>query len=203
MASALPMTEPRRLPGILSLRLLSLRAIPVLLALSLSTVAGADQNDARLDELFERIKITQSPVEADRIEREIWRIWVISNDLETNKLMEQGIQAFMTNDLDNAIRIFSEIIVRSPKFAEGWNKRATAYYQNGDLAASVKDIESTLALEPRHFGAISGMGLIFLHKGDRVGALEAFERVLQINPHARGAREFTAILKDALKGQGV
>ncbi len=197
------MAELPRLPQSFVTGLFALGTIVLLITLSVSGVVRADQNDARLDELFERIKTTQDPGEAESIEREIWRIWVISDDSQTNKLMEQGIRAFITNDLDDAIEIFSEIIHRSPGFAEGWNKRATAYYQNGDLAESVKDIESTLALEPRHFGALSGMGLIFLHRGDPVGALEAFERVLQINPHARGAREFIAILRETLKGQGV
>ena len=89
---------------------------------------------------------------------------------------------------EDAIAIFGQITERAPGFAEGWNKRATAYYLNEDYVASVEDIRRTLALEPRHFGAISGMGLIFLSRGDQAGALAAFEAVVAIHPNSPGAR---------------
>ncbi len=177
---------------------------PIVLAImvSFSAALAADQGDPRLDELFKQIRQAGSPQEAQEIERNIWRIWVVSGDSTTNKLMAHGIEALTTNNLDVAIGFFTKIIERSPGFAEGWNKRATAHYLNGDFAASVEDIERTLALEPRHFGALEGMALIFLKRGDEIGALSAFERVLEINPYARGARIYVPRLRDSLKGQG-
>ena len=108
-----------------------------------------------------------------------------------------------TNRLDDAVERFTELIAAAPNFAEAWNKRATAYYLMERYEDSVRDIERTLALEPRHFGAISGMGLIFLQLGDEVGALDAFEKVLEIHPHARGARFHVERLRERLRGKQI
>jgi Flp pilus assembly protein TadD len=83
---------------------------------------------------------------------------------------------------------FGKVIQLAPDFAEGWNKRATAHYLADDLDASVRDIQKTLALEPRHFGALSGLGLIFMQRGDLAGALAAFEQVLVVHPNSAQAR---------------
>jgi len=175
----------------------------LLVALLFPSPGFADQNDPRLDPLFERIKRTDDLQDAAEIESSIWQIWVDAGNPELNRLMQAGIEAMASNQLDLAIELFTMVIQESPSFAEGWNKRATAFYLNGEIAASVGDIERTLALEPRHFGAVSGLGLIFLSRGDKVGALNAFERVLEINPNAAGARAHVRLLKEALKGQGV
>lgn len=168
-----------------------------------SPLVLADQTDPRLNALFDRIKETQNSEVAADVEREIWNIWLDSGDPELNRIMQNGLEAMASDQIDLAIDLFTVIIEKSPLFAEGWNKRATAFYLNGELAASVEDIERTLALEPRHFGAVSGLGLIFLSSGDKIGALKAFERVLEIHPHARGARAHVRMLERALKDEGV
>lgn len=162
----------------------------------------ADQTDERLNGLFEVLKTTADPRAAQLAEGEIWRIWVESGREEIDALMVEGILAMTNRRLEDAITIFSQITENAPGFAEGWNKRATAYYLNEDYAASVEDIRRTLALEPRHFGAISGMGLIFLDRGDEAGALEAFEAVLAIHPHAPGTRERVEELRRLVRGRG-
>lgn len=162
-----------------------------------------DQNDPRLKALFERIRQAESSEIAADVERRIWDIWLDAGDPEVNQMMQAGLEAMASDRLDLAIDLFTVIIEKSPLFAEGWNKRATAFYLNGELAASVGDIERTLALEPRHFGAVSGLGLIFLSSGDKIGALKAFERVLEIHPHAEGARDHVRMLEKALKDEGV
>lgn len=177
--------------------------ILLIVAAVLPPPAPADQNDPRLDELFERIKQTHSSEVAQDIERRIWSIWLDAGDPELNRMMQHGVDAMVSDQLDLAIDLFTVIIEKSPTFAEGWNKRATAFYLNGELAASMGDIERTLALEPRHFGAVSGLGLVFLSSGDKIGALKAFERVLEINPHAQGARAQVRRLEEALKDEGV
>lgn len=169
----------------------------------LAAPGSADQNDPRLDALFADIKRTADPQIAADIERRIWSIWVDAGDPELNRLMQAGTDAMAAGQIEFAIEVFTSVVEQSPSFAEGWNKRATAYYLNGELTASVVDIERTLALEPRHFGAVSGLGLIFLSRGDKLGALKAFERVLEIHPNAPGARAHIRLLKEALKGQGV
>ena len=158
-------------------------------ALLLSLTAAADQNDQRLAPLFETLKTTGDPATARAAEVEIWRIWIDSGDSDIDALMVEGVVAMNNARLADAITIFGEITERAPAFAEGWNKRATAYFLNENYAASVRDIQTTLALEPRHFGAISGMGLIFLTRGDETGALAAFEAVVAIHPNSPGARQ--------------
>jgi tetratricopeptide (TPR) repeat protein len=176
-------------------------SIAALLALT-AAGAGADQTDAGLDELFQVLKTTADPRDAMAAEQAIWRIWLESGREDIDDLMDEGILAITDGRIDDAITIFTRIVERAPGFAEGWNKRATAYYLNEDYVASVEDIRRTLALEPRHFGAISGMGLIFLARGDDAGALNAFEAVLAIHPHDSGARAQVEALRERLGERG-
>jgi len=177
-------------------------ALAALLLTLVASIASADQSDARLDGLFEALESAGDSEVARAAEAEIWAIWIESGREEIDALMVKGIIAMSNQQFDDAISIFAQITERAPRFAEGWNKRATAYYLNEDLVASVQDIRRTLALEPRHFGAISGMGLIFLSRGDEAGALDAFEAVLAIHPHALGARERVDALHRLLRGRG-
>jgi len=177
-----------------------MRRITLVLVLALAAVcARADQTDARLDGLFERLRVSADPAEARAAESQVWAIWLESGDGAVDGLMARGIDALSAGRLDEAIAVFDDIVVRAPAYAEGWNKRATAYYLKDQLEASVADIQRTLSLEPRHFGAISGMGLIFLESGDPEGALEAFEAVLVIHPHAMGARARVETLRRKLR----
>ena len=168
----------------------------------LPSPAWADQSDARLDGLFELLATSSDRQAARTAEAEIWRIWIESGREEIDALMAEGLAAMNNQRFEDAIDLFGQITRRAPEFAEGWNKRATAYYLNDDHVASVRDIETTLALEPRHFGAISGMGLIFLRRGDQEGALAAFEAVLAIHPGAPGARQRVEELRKRLGERG-
>ena len=95
------------------------------------------------------------------IEESIWSIWINHEDKDDNKRMDTVITAMNGGAMKMSLNIFNEIVQRGPTFAEAWNKRATAYYMLGEYAASVRDIQKTLALELRHFGALSSMGLIY------------------------------------------
>jgi len=165
--------------------------------------AWGDQNAGNLDTLFRELAAAEYPMTAQQLESEIWRTWLESGDSEVNAVMRQGIEAMSDRELDTAIDQFSEAIDMAPDFAEAWNKRATAHYLNGEPVQSMRDIQKTLSLEPRHFGAISGMGLIFLQRGDERSALEAFERVLDIYPLAPGAGRRAEQLREKLEGHGV
>jgi tetratricopeptide (TPR) repeat protein len=172
------------------------------LMMAATATGWADQSDERLEELFDRLRTTADPLQAQIIEVQIWRIWTDSGRDDINALVEEGSRSMVQGLLKEAIAIFDRIVTILPDFAEGWNKRATAHYLNGDYTASMIDIERTLALEPRHFGAISGMGLIFMVRGDEANALRAFEEVLKVHPHARGAKARVEELKKKLKAQG-
>lgn len=178
----------------------------VIMAIALGGVAsavGARQDDARLGPLFQRLADTTDAAQAREAEANIWAIWIDSGREDVNRLMSNGIEALRMRMFDAALEAFSKVIVLDPGFAEGWNKRATVLWLMDRNDQSMEDIRHTLSLEPRHFGAISGMGLIFMESGDNADALEAFEQVLKINPNARGAQvrveQLRAIMqKDAI-----
>ncbi len=165
--------------------------------------AMAAQTDKRLADLFASLQATTDTAEARALESHIWAIWLDSGRADVNGLMDRGARAMGRSDLRDALERFEHVVELAPGFAEGWNKRATVYYLLGELDASVRDIERTLALEPRHFGAVSGMGLIHLQRGDEIGALAAFEAVLKIHPNSSGARHRVDVLRRKLHGKAI
>jgi tetratricopeptide (TPR) repeat protein len=165
--------------------------------------AVAGQDDPRLNRLFETLKTTDSDEEAHRTEVEIWRIWVAHKNPEIEKLMRQGMAAFNEDDQAGALEAFNGVVQADKSFAEGWNKRATVEYAMGDFEASIADIERTLVLEPRHFGALSGLGQIYLALEKKALALKAFEAALEIDPHLTGIREKVEELKKDLQGSPI
>lgn len=166
----------------------SLRTTVLLLLFVFSGVVTADQRDTKLPDMFERLEQASGATEAEQIESEIWLAWLASDNAESDQLMKRIVAAMGSNDLDEALIASNELIEQDPDFAEAWNKRATIHYLIGDLNSSVEDIHRTLQLEPKHFGAISGLGLIFLRKGNLSAALEAFEQVLRITPQSINAQ---------------
>jgi len=162
---------------------------------------AASQKDPRLGPLFEQLRQATSSGEAHNIEQRIWRIWTNSGDMAVDTLMAKGIVAMAREHYDEARDAFDEIVRRAPEFAEGWNKRATLNYLTGDFKASVADVEKTLMLEPRHFGALSGLGLISLAIGEDERALEAFEAVLAIHPRMAVADSHIRALREKLHGR--
>ncbi len=170
---------------------------------STGSPACAAQDDPRLDALFDKLKTTNVESEAKLAEVMIWQIWTENKDPETARILQQGIAALSQDDEEEALDAFDAVVGRDKQFAEGWNKRATVEFVMGDYAASVADIERTLALEPRHFCALSGLGQIYLALGRKSQALKAFEAALAINPHLDGVRERIAELKKALAGDPI
>ena len=173
-------------------------AAAALLAVSMLP-AAADQTDPRLDTLFELLRTSDDPDRIGYAERYIWGIWLESGRKDVDQLMRGGLAAMNGGRFRESIAAFDRIVDLAPGFAEGWNKRATAYYLAGELDESVRDVEQTLSLEPRHFGALSGLGLIRLAQGDELGALLAFEAVLEVHPHASAAVFHVRRLRAKLK----
>lgn len=175
--------------------------LPILAALLAATPVEARQDDPRLDELFRDLQDSAtSDAEARIAETAIWRIWTDPGDPELGGLMARGILAMASDDTDTALAAFDAVVSRDAGFAEGLNKRATIEFLRGDYAASVADIERTLALEPRHFGALSGLGQIYLELGNKPAALKAFEAALKIDPHLKSVEEAVKSLKKDLGG---
>jgi tetratricopeptide (TPR) repeat protein len=172
-------------------------------SLPLAGAALARQDDPRLDGLFARLKAAGSALEAQPIEREIWSVWGEAGDAGCDSLMARGSEALARRDHLAARDAFDELVRRAPDFAEGWNKRATLHFVAGDYRASVEDIRRTLALEPRHFGALSGLGLIYLAVDQPEAAARSFEAALAIHPHLTGARAQVEMLKAKAAGESL
>jgi len=167
-------------------------------AFSFSTSVHSDQNDPRLTELFAKLQLIQEQRTADEVTDQIWEIWRDAGDPEINALMREGIAEMNTRRLRRAVRIFDQIVHQAPDFAEGWNKRATVYFFLREFEKSAQDVRKTLMLEPRHFGATAGLGLIFLELEYFESALEAFKKALEINPHLPGPKQQIIRIKQIL-----
>jgi tetratricopeptide (TPR) repeat protein len=151
-------------------------------------VAGAGQKDGRLDDLFVKLRGTSNTMEAQIVELTIWKIWAEAGDAATDTLMQLGMGAMQGGDLPGALSLFDAVTARAPDFAEGWNKRATVFFMMGAMEKSAEDVARVLALEPRHFGALSGLGLINTHLSKEDAAIAAFEQALKVNPHMPGVK---------------
>jgi tetratricopeptide (TPR) repeat protein len=141
--------------------------------------ALANQDDPRLDDLFARLKATDDPAEVQQLNDQIWFIWLDSGREEIDALMLEGRRFVERGVLHSALGNFGFIIKLDPDYAEAWHRRASVHYRMGNFTSSIEDIERTLALEPRHFGALAGLGLIYLELGQERAALDALERALE------------------------
>jgi tetratricopeptide (TPR) repeat protein len=159
-------------------------------------------DEAALDDLFTRLKAAEGQ-EAERIESDIWREWSKSGSAAMDLLLERGREAMAAGDLPQAIEHLTALVDHAPDFAEGWNARATAYYQAGEIGPSIADIRRTLALNPRHFGALSGFGMILEELGKPEEALEVYKAAIAIHPHLQGVLDAIERLETAETGQGI
>ena len=175
----------------------------VVVALSCGTAVRADQTDPRLKLLFEELRNASSPEAAMNVELQIWGLWSQSGDASIDKVFEIGTQAMAIQDLATALQIFDAIVEKAPRFAEGWNKRATVHYMMGNYYASIADIDKTLELEPQHFGALAGLGLVNVQLERDEAALDAFERVLKVDPQSRNAKENIEFVKQRIKDKEI
>ena len=170
----------------------------IILIILFSNFAQADQKDERLIELFDKLFLSTNNMEASKLLFNIWDIWSIADNQETQILFDEANQFMDVGELDNAIELFSKVIKQSPEFAEGWNKRATVYFLKGELNKSISDIEKTLNLEPRHFGALDGLAEIYLMQDDLVGAAVIYRRILEIIPSSKKSQDRLKLINDLL-----
>lgn len=176
---------------------ITLRAIALVLLVKIALMpqwAWADQTDSRLDSLFATLKSGDSAAQQEA-ENDIWAIWFESGDAEIDALMASANGAVNAGQLKQAEAMYSRVIERSPRFSEGWNRRATVRYYRRDFEGSLDDIQHTLRLEPRHFGAIWGLGMILGAQRNFTGAIVAFEKLLEIKPNASDAPQRIELLK--------
>ncbi|MGC1355126.1 MAG: tetratricopeptide repeat protein [Xanthobacteraceae bacterium] len=156
-----------------------------------------------LDTLFEALKIAPDAESAKAIETRIWGVWMVSGSDTCNLLMGRAKAAADEKDYDLAIKLLDAVVELKPNYVEGWNRRATVYYLMNDYGHSLADIREVLAREPRHFGALAGLGLILQELGDDAHALEAYRRALAINPHLEHVGETVKALREKVEGRDI
>jgi tetratricopeptide (TPR) repeat protein len=156
-----------------------------------------------IDFLFEALKAAPDAETAKLIENRIWALWFTSGSDTADLLMTRVKQAMEANDADLALRLLDSIIELKPEYAEAWNRRATLYFTKKDYAHALADISQVLAREPRHFGALTGLGMILQDMGEDKRALEAFRRALEIDPHLQKVPEFVKALSEKIEGRDI
>ena len=170
----------------------------IILIILFSNFAQADQKDERLIELFDKLFLSTKNMEASKLLFNIWDIWSIADNQETQIIFDEANLFMDVGELDNAIELLTKVVKQSPEFAEGWNKRATVYFLKGELNRSISDIEKTLNLEPRHFGALDGLAEIYLMQDDLVGAAVIYRRILEIIPSSKKSQDRLKLINDLL-----
>ena len=156
---------------------------------------------AELDALFRDLADAGSATSADAAVQEIWQIWLTDSDNNISKvMMDHGITLMQAGNHRGAERVFSQLITREPDYMEAWNKRATVRYMMSNLSGSEDDIAEVLAREPRHFGALSGLAMIRLQRGDVEDALKLYRHILTINPFSPDALRLIPALELQLRG---
>jgi tetratricopeptide (TPR) repeat protein len=160
------------------------------------------QNGAAADAapLYERLR-DEHPVVRGYAEQALWMLWSRSGDEAVDRLLERGIDEMQSGRHAAAIATFSEVIRRKPAFAEGWNKRATALYLSGEYQRSLADCAEVIKRNPRHFGALSGAGLVSLELEQERQALEWFRRALEVNPNMSAIEAEARRLEERLRGR--
>lgn len=160
---------------------MKLRLAALIWLMSCGLAVASDRG--RLDELFDRLKDAPDPAAAGAIERQINEIWIGSaGNVTAEILLLQAVKALQQGNPAVAIDILDTVIAQNPAYMEALNKRATAYYLTGDYAKSRADIDRVLAAEPRHFGALAGLGMVLEAQGDDRGALAAYRAALRVDP---------------------
>jgi tetratricopeptide (TPR) repeat protein len=163
-----------------------------------SPVALSDQTDTRLDDLFITLQNSVDLAQLREAESSIWEIWFDSGEQEVDSMMEEARKAVGAREYAIAEEIYSQVITRLPAYSEGWNRRATIRFYRQDYDGSLQDIHRTLALEPRHFGAIWGLGMILGSQQEYGAAITAFERLLEIKPNSTDAAPRIEMLRQEM-----
>ena len=163
---------------------------------------GTDQT-RNLDFLFGALKQAPDEETAKGIENRIWALWMVSGSDTTNLLMSRVRNAVEDKDLDLAVTLLDAIIKIRPSYTEAWSRRATIYYMKRDYGRAMADIRQVLKREPRHFGALSGLGLILQDMGDDKQALEVFRRTLKIYPRIERIPDLVKKLEHEVEGRDI
>jgi len=163
---------------------------------------GADRTRG-LDFLFGALKAAPDEASAKHVEARIWALWMQTSSDTAALLMLRAKSAMEAQKVDVAIKLLDSVIKLRPEYVEAWNRRATLYYLKNDYTHSLEDIRQVLIREPRHFGALAGLGMIMQEIGDERRALEAFRKALAVNPHLEKVPELVKSLTEKVEGRDI
>jgi tetratricopeptide (TPR) repeat protein len=165
--------------------------------------ASRGDRTKNLDFLFEALKVAPDADAAKLVEGRIWALWLASGSDTTDLLMTRVKTALDEKDSKLAIELLDAVIEMRPDYVEAWNRRATIHFSNKDYGKSLADIRQVLAREPRHFGALTGLGVIMQELDQDKLALEAFRRALAVNPHLQKVPDFVKTLTEKVEGRDI
>jgi tetratricopeptide (TPR) repeat protein len=163
---------------------------------------GADRAHG-LDFLFGALKVAPDEDSARHVEARIWALWTQTSSDTTALLMQRAKAAMDAKQMDVALKLLDAVVKLRPDYVEGWNRRATLYYLQNDYSHSLEDIQQVLIREPRHFGALAGLGMIMQELGDDKRALDAFRKALAVNPHLDKVPELVKALAEKVEGRDI
>ena len=156
-----------------------------------------------LDFLFGALKAAPDADSAKQVEARIWALWMASGSDTANLLMSRVKTATDGNELDLALQLLDSIVKLKPDYIEAWNRRATIHYMRKEYGDSLNDIRQVLSREPRHFGAMSGLGMILQEFGEDKQALEVFRRALDVHPNLQRIPDLVKSLSEKVEGRGI
>lgn len=168
----------------------------------LPKLGGTDRNHG-LDFLFGALKAAPDEESARYVEARIWALWLQTPSDTAALLMARAKLAMDAQKMDVALKLLDAVIKLRPDYVEAWNRRATVYYMQNDYARSLSDLKQVLIREPRHFGALAGLGMIMEDLGDDKRALDAFRKALAINPHLDKVPEMVKSLSEKVDGRDI
>ena len=180
----------------------------LIISLFFFSSVNAEERNNKLDKLFVELKNTKDLSSAQVIENEIWEIWSIhpSDDRRGFRLTElliQGTRLMDMRELSKAYEVFTKVITAESDWAEAWNKRATVLYLMKQYESSLADIEITLVLEPRHFGALSGQALNYIELNLYEKAIESYKAAQKIYPLLDSAKKMIPELQELINDQSI
>jgi tetratricopeptide (TPR) repeat protein len=156
-----------------------------------------------LDFLFGALKAAPDQESARHVEAQILALWSRSPSDTTSLLMQRVKTAMDAKQLDVALKLLDAVLKLRPDYIEGWSRRAILHYMRSDYQRSLEDIEQVLIREPRHFGALAGLGMIMQEFGDDRRALSAFRKALAVNPHLERVQELVKSLTEKVEGRDI
>ncbi len=165
--------------------------------------AARGDRTKNLDFLFEALKAAPDADSAKLVEGRIWALWLASGSDTADLLMSRVKTAVDKKDTDLAIRLLDSIVALKPEYIEAWNRRATLHFAKKDYGRSLADIRQVLAREPRHFGALTGLGMIMQEFGEDRLALQALRRALAVNPHLQKIPDMVKSLTEKVEGRDI